>query len=696
MRSSRPGEDSVLESDEWQKLEYVACHLTGLQRPLWCAKKTFRSLAGLLIVFTLFCVWPAEGRSASSGALGQAPIQGRYAEGEVLVQVKTGLSRGEVEAIFARYGMTILRAYRAMPQLFHVRLPEGLTVEAAITALKADAGVESAEPNDLVEPQSACPAPCSPNDSQYPNQWGLANIRAEGAWGITHGSSDVIVAILDTGLDRLHPDLQDNAWTNPADPLNGVDDDGDGYIDDYYGYDATASLCPTVPCRAGDPMDDDTSVQGHGTRLAGIIGAVGNNGRDIAGVNWHAKILPIKIRREPDRQSSLDLMLAGFDYLIAKRTLGVPISVAHLSFLVSSYSSALQAGIDAVRDAGILIIWSAGNGGENVDADATDFYAHAYDNVLFVGAIDLSNELASFSSYGQVGVHLAAPGVGILSTVRSAYTPLGQADDGTSYSAPFVTGVAALLAAWNPALTYTQLKARIMSATTRTDGLVGKVAAGGRLNAAGVFTAPITDLTPAGYQLARTEAGHRYYLDRTFTVTSIPQGFDGLWWVRTRNNDKAQTAANFLRLGLGQEATVYVAYDPRAAKIPDWLSPAQGWTATEHAIGVAGDPVGTLRLYAKPFRPSMVVLGGNQAPGYVNTTGNVSNYVVLVGFSAGNADTDGPSDTRLDGYDLVKFNLAVGSSVGSPNWCAACDLDTNGTIDALDVSLFMNNFGKSL
>jgi len=625
----------------------------------------FRYRASLTVVVAVFgLLLGMPGGPTQGVAQIQAPIKDRYVEGEVLVKFNPGLSRGEIEAVFARHGMTILRAYRAMPQLFHVRLPAGLTVEAAITLLTADAGVESAEPNYLVELQSACPVPCSPNDPQYPNQWGLTNIQAEGAWPITHGSSSAIVAILDTGLDRTHLDLQDNAWTNPADPINGIDDDGDGYTDDYYGYNATADLCLIVPCPAGDPLDDDTSLNGHGTRLAGIMGAVGNNGQDMAGVSWHLRILPVKIRYEPNRQSSLDLILAGFDYVVAKKTLGVPIAIAHVSALVSSYSLALQAGIDAMRNAGVLIIWSAGNDAVNVDSVSTDF-RRPYDNVVFVGAIDPSNQLASFSSYGQLGVNLAAPGVDILSIVRTGFNPPYPADTGTSYSTPFVTGVAALLSGWDPTLTYTQLKARIISATTSTASLAGKTSSGGRLNAAGIFAAPITDLTPAGYQLARISTGQRYYVDRTFTVSSIPSELGGLWWVRTKNADKARTAADFVTIGLNQPSTVYVAYDPRALAVPDWLSPAQGWIETSQSIGVTGDPVGTLRVYARAFGSAgSVTLGGNQAAGYVPpASGESSNYVVLISPSS---NTPPSTPTNLQA-------TAVSPSAISLSWDASFD-----------------------
>jgi len=343
------------------------------------------------------------------------------------------------------------------------------------------------------------------------------------------------------------------------------------------------------------------------------------------------------------------------------------------------------------------------------DPNIKDFH-RVYDNVIFVGAIDQTNALAkngtnnsSFSSnYGQIGIQLAAPGVRVLSPYRHdlpgpPYDPYGPAD-GTSFSAPFVTGVAALLAGFDSSLTYSQLKASIISATTAESTLSGKVASGGKLNAAGVFTAPISDLTPPGYQLARLATGHKFYLDRSYTLATLPQGFDGLWWVRTLNGDKANTDASYIQLGLGRPATVYVAFDPAAQQVPDWLQPAQDWTDTGRLVGVTvNSTAGSLKIYSRPFKAGSVTLGGPLAAGYTGPAyPDNTNYVVLVRLATGDADENAPSTNRLDGFDLITFNLAVGSIQGDPNWCAACDLDGSGTVDSVDLSLFLDNFGKSL
>jgi hypothetical protein len=672
-------------------------------------KSTLLSPVGLLLVIGLFSALALTARLPAGSAQTAVRVNGQYVEGELLVRFKEGVGRPEAEAVLSRHGMTIVGAYRQVPNLYHVRLESGMAVETAIALLGAEPAVQYAEPNYEVQFDSACPNPpsCEPDDPLYPSadNWGMANIRAPEAWTVTTGDSGVVVAVLDSGIDYNHPDLVDNIWTNPSEtPGNNIDDDGDGYKDDIHGYNAVTDACSDDACLhpAGDPMDDDVDAHGHGTRLAGIIGAVGNNALGIAGVNWQVKLMAIKVRFEPNRQSSLALTLAGFDYLIAKRLVGVNIAVANMSFGVSSWSQALQDGIDAVRDAGILLVASAGNGGadfigDNVDANPNEFH-RSYDNVLFAAALNPSNQLTAFSNYGAIGIQLAAPGEGILSTVRTLYPSLYEIDDGTSYSAPFVTGVAALLASVNPGITYSELKARILSATTPKDQLIGKTSSGGRLNAAGVFSAPVTDLTPAGYELARIQGGSLFYLDRTYTISSLPEGFDGLWWVRTRNNDKNNAEESYIRLGLGQPATVYVAFDPAAQQVPNWLGTDQGWTQTSREVGVTvlGN-ASSLRLHTRPFSVGPVTLGGPLAAGYAGPPfPDNTNYVVLIRLSTGDADQEGASTNRLDGYDLMAFSLAMNSVPTDLNWCGPCDLDGNGLIEEVDRSLFIDNFGKGL
>ncbi len=609
----------------------------------------------LAVALTIPYLLPTNCWPVSEPIQKHSPVKSRRVDGEILVRFKTGVGQAAAGAILSRYGFTSIKRYKRVSNLYHVRIPSVLTADAAIDLLQSDPDVEYAEPNYLMEGDSACSSsPCTPNDTLYsdPGNWGFANIGAPQAWTVTTGDSSLVVAVIDSGIDYNHPDLANNKWTNQAEASG---------TPAFYGYNAVADigsggLCP--PPASSFPIDDDTSVLGHGTRLAGIIGAVGNNSTGIAGVNWNVKLMPIKVRCEPDRQSNLALFIAGMDYMLTEKQAGVNIRVANMSVGVSTYSQSLQNILDAARDAGILLVASAGNSSTNLDLDSTDFHSYPYDNVLFVAATDQTNALAGFSDYGQVDIHLAAPGAGILSTVRSVYTPLYQTDDGTSYSTPFVTGVAALLSAYDPTISYTGLKAHIISATTREDALVGKVASGGRLNVADVFSAPITDLRPAGYQLARIEVNHKYYTDSSFTITSIPQGFDRLWWVRTKNADNANTDANHINIGLGRDATVYVAYDPRAISIPDWLSSGHGWTDTGLSIGVSDSGAGSLRIYGKPFSSGMVVLGGNQAAGYVGpTSGSSSNYVVLISLT-GDTPPSTPGNLQATAVSLSAINLS--------------------------------------
>ncbi len=609
-------------------------------------------LVAIAVIFTELCIVSLQDGAvwAASTSKPAKPIKGPHVLNELLVKFNIGVDSNQAKADLLKYGFTSIKRYKQVSNLYHVRIPSVLTADAAIDLLQSDPDVEYAEPNYLMEGDSACSSsPCTPNDTLYsdPGNWGFANIGAPQAWAVTTGDSSLVVAVIDSGIDYNHPDLANNKWTNQAEASG---------TPAFYGYNAVADigsggLCP--PPASSFPIDDDTSVLGHGTRLAGIIGAVGNNSTGIAGVNWNVKLMPIKVRCEPDRQSNLALFIAGMDYMLTEKQAGVNIRVANMSVGVSTYSQSLQNILDAARDAGILLVASAGNSSTNLDLDSTDFHSNEYDNVLFVAATDQTNALAGFSNYGQVDIHLAAPGVGILSTVRSVYNPMYQPDDGTSYSTPMVTGVAALLASSDPSLTVSELKARIMSSTVQTNALMSKVAAGGRLNAAGIFNAPIADLLPMGYQLARLQVGDKYHLDRPFVVASIPQGLNGLWWVRTKNNDKTNTSPNYIQIGLNQAATVYVAYDSRvtADELPDWLRSDQGWLDTGLFIGTSnnGTP-SSLHLYSKTFIPGTAVLGGPQAVGYNGPVGSSgTNYVVLINLLSITAPTnlnatDLPSD----------------------------------------------------
>jgi subtilisin family serine protease len=329
-----------------------------------------------------------------------------------------------------------------------------------------------------VEPDIARQTQSIPDDPNFSSQWGLnqntsaASIHAVSAWNLTFGSRSVVTAVLDTGVDYTHPDLAANIWTNPGEiPGNGIDDDGNGYVDDVRGWDfANAD---------NDPMDDN----GHGTMVAGVIGSVGNNSIGVTGVNWQTKIMPLKYIGA-NGVGYTSNAVAALNYVADLKSRGVNIRVVNNSS-IGNYSVALQVAIDALNTAGIFFVAGAGNGGADYvgdDNDVNPTYPASLpeDNVISVAATDSNDQLASFSNYGATSVDLAAPGVNILSTAMGGSYGWST---GTSDSTPFVSGVAALAFAYAPNATLAQVKAAIINGCDKLPGLAGKCVSGGRLDA---------------------------------------------------------------------------------------------------------------------------------------------------------------------------------------------------------------------
>ena len=293
-----------------------------------------------------------------------------------------------------------------------------------------------------------------PNDSLYSQQWhlqALPGIQAEQAWASTTGSADLVVAVIDSGVDYNHPDLVANIWNNPLEQENGQDDSGNGYIDDVRGIDTANNT--------SDPMD----VDGHGTLVAGIIAAAGNNGQGVAGVNWQLQILPCKFLDELGEGFTSDA-IECLDYILdLKVNHGIPIVATNNSWGSPTFSEALYQAVQKHHEAGILFVASAGNSGSNLP-----FYPAAFDlpNVISVAAHDDEGQLASFSNFGRGHVSLSAPGVGILSTYIQEDAASEEAayafSSGTSMAAPVVSGLAALLKAARPELDAQGLKHHLL------------------------------------------------------------------------------------------------------------------------------------------------------------------------------------------------------------------------------------------
>ena len=399
----------------------------------------------------------------------------------------------------ARADAWIVRTVGEQPTVLHhlpdwslTALGEGFYALDAAGSSRADVlgwaaettGVSYVEPDFVIAPNAI------PNDPSFSRLWGLANtgqsggtvgadIDATTAWETTTGSDDVVIAVIDTGVDYTHSDLADNIWTNPGEIAgNGIDDDGNGYVDDVYGYDFYAN--------DADPMDTD----GHGTHVAGTIGAVGHNSSGVTGVAWDVSIMALRFLG-PGGGYTSDA-IAAVNYVTAMRQAGVNVVATNNSWGGGGSSQSLSDAIAAGYEAGVLFISAAGNDGTNNDVLPHYPSNDTGSGVISVAATTRTNSLASFSNYGIDSVDLAAPGASIYST-----TPGNSYDtySGTSMATPHVSGVIALMAAANPAATPAQLRTALLDSVTPLGSLTGRVATGGLLDAAAAVTA-ITGTTP--------------------------------------------------------------------------------------------------------------------------------------------------------------------------------------------------------
>ncbi len=332
-----------------------------------------------------------------------------FVEGEALVRLRPGTSPGAAAMLAAELEAGDGRPFRVLSEACRrpcllLRSPRRSTAEL-LASLRARPEVEAASPNYRRRLLRL------PNDPGYHRQWGLAKIGAPEAWERNVGSSDVVLAVIDTGADYGHGDLAGNMWRNPGETEgNGVDDDGNGFRDDIHGYDFAASGSGG---NDSDPMD----IEGHGTHVAGIMAAVGDNAAGVCGVSWRARIMVLKGFR-PDLHIYDSDCIEAIEYAVKmKRDYGVNVVAINASFGGGGSNALQQDAIAAAGEQGIAFVCAAGNDG--TDNDATPFYPAGYDlpNIVSVAASDGNDALASFSNYGQRSVDIAAPGQAIYSTV---------------------------------------------------------------------------------------------------------------------------------------------------------------------------------------------------------------------------------------------------------------------------------------
>ncbi|MBQ47894.1 MAG: subtilase [Zetaproteobacteria bacterium] len=410
----------------------------------------------------------------SALAMNQLDYERPHVQGELLITFDEDLSESQKEQLIAESGGSVIHEYKYSNSVL-VKLPETNGFVSSANFLAEDSAVENISLNHIF---SINVTPNDPNESkQYQNEL----IGADKAWGITTGSKDIVVAVIDTGVDYNHPDLKDNYWSNPGETgkdsrgndkrTNGIDDDNNGYIDDHRGWDFANN--------DNDPMDDNA----HGTHCAGSIGAVGDNGIGIAGLNWNVSIVGLKFIGRGGTGTLGDAAKA-VEYAV---TMGFDVTSNSWGGAAEKDTATakdpLFAAIKAANKKGQLFIAAAGNNGSNNDNKKLYPANYDVDNIISVAASDSRDRLASFSNYGPKTIDLMAPGSGIYSTsTRSLFGQIYRSMSGTSMAAPIVAGAVALVKSANPDLSAKALKQRIISTVDPVSSVRSKLKSGGRLN----------------------------------------------------------------------------------------------------------------------------------------------------------------------------------------------------------------------
>ncbi|MCP4536698.1 MAG: S8 family serine peptidase [Chloroflexi bacterium] len=428
-----------------------------------------RTLLTGLIVTILLAI--ASRSSFSAPVIGHGPDTPtetpEYAPNRVIIKFKEGRMPNSAHSMMVnQLGVTSHQRLHAIgAEVWDISIP----VEDAIARYQGHPAVEYIEPDYIVSASETIP-----NDPDFLQLWGLhntgqdsgtpdADIDAPEAWDLETGDSGIIVAVIDSGIDYNHIDLTANMWTNPGEVAgNGIDDDGNGYVDDVYGID--------VWNHDSDPMDDS----GHGTHCAGTIGARGNNSVGVTGVSWDVQLVAIKFLNSNDL-GSISGAVEAIQYAIDHG-----VHIMSNSWGGIFYSQALYDAVLAARDASILFVAAAGNESRNIDLTPTYPASFDLENIISVAASNRYDDKAWFSNYGKTSVDVAAPGAAILSTAPgNAYS----VKDGTSMATPHVSGLATLVKAHYPSLTWREIKDRILYTTDDIASFDGEVLTGGRINA---------------------------------------------------------------------------------------------------------------------------------------------------------------------------------------------------------------------
>ncbi|MBI5476427.1 MAG: S8 family serine peptidase [Ignavibacteriales bacterium] len=462
----------------------------------WSGKIILLGLLSFLVIVVIAGCSKTEAPTQSVGTQQITPLEKvgydgtrlEFVPGEVIVKFKTGVADVKRNAAFGsvngKLNKNIITA--AMKKAGD---NEGITVinttmpvRDAVNALKNSPDVVYAEPNYYYYHDATS------NDTYYTNGslWGMygdattpANqygSQAGEAWAAGHtGLSTVFVGEIDEGIMFTHTDLAGQIWTNPYDPVDGIDNDGNGYIDDIHGWDFDGNNNTIYD----GPADD------HGTHVAGTIGAKGGNALGVVGVCWNIQIISGKFLGKTGGTTTNAIL--ALDYFTdLKSRHGLNIVATNNSWGGGAFSQALQDAIERSNQANILFVAAAGNDGSNTDATASYPSCYPNANIIAVASITSTGTLSSFSNYGLTTVDLGAPGSAIYSTIPSKSGAASYASySGTSMATPHVTGGVALYAAYHPGSTAATIKSAVLASVVPTTSLSGKCVTGGRLNVSG-------------------------------------------------------------------------------------------------------------------------------------------------------------------------------------------------------------------
>jgi len=578
-----------------------------------------------------------EYRTDAAGPLVLANRQECVAD-HVMIKLSPKQDRQAFEAAIAGLGLTIMREYKNGTVL--LQTPEVTLDSVPVTQAKLEELLNC----EYTEPDPIQHASVVPNDPSYSSLWAMPKIQAPQAWDVRSDASSVVVAVVDSGIRYTHDDLSANMWKNSGEIAgNGIDDDGNGYVDDIYGIDAANN--------DRDPMDDN----GHGSHCSGTIGAAGNNGKGVAGAAWKVKLMALKFLSSGGSGATSD-ELDCIQYAIDEGAKILSCSFGQSDGSVQSEYDMLQ----MARTAGIIVVAAAGN--DSANNDITPHYPSSYnlDNIVAVAATTQTDALRTSSCYGSTSVDIGAPGESIYSTYFSSNSSYGTMS-GTSMATPLVAGCLAVLKAQYPASDYLSLINRIYIGGSSVSSLSGKVKSGKRLNLYGALQATPPLSPPAGVTASdgtysdkvavtwNAVSGATHY--QVYRATSSTGTFQSLslWQTGLSYNDTSATA------GQTYYYKVKAAASSSGGNASDFSASDSGWMKTSATYPDQWDPADDTASGAT----SLTVASTVQPHGPHGLASNDQYDCFKVNLAAGNSytfESTGSSDTFGELYNSTTFN----------------------------------------